>query len=68
MNVMIILHQNVETTAEHLTLHLCLSSPSVTHLSSCCVRIDGDLAGASSVAVDGGAHVLSRHDGADLLL
>lgn len=42
--------------------------PSGTHLSGCGVRVDGDLAGASSVAVHGGAHVLSCHDGADLLL
>lgn len=40
----------------------------VTHLSSCCVGVNGDLAGASSVAVNRGAHVLPGHDGADLLL
>lgn len=38
------------------------------HLSSCGVRIDGDLAGASSMAVDGGAHLLSHQQGGDLLL
>lgn len=32
------------------------------------MRVDGDLAGSSSVTVNGGAHVLPGHDGADLLL
>lgn len=32
------------------------------------MRVDGDLAGAAPVAVDRGAHVLSGHDAADLLL
>lgn len=52
-----------------LNILICVpAAPVVTHLSGCCVRIDGDLAGASSVAVNGGAHVLPGHDGADLLL
>lgn len=32
------------------------------------MRVDGDLAGSSSVTVDGGAHVPPGHDGSDLLL
>lgn len=32
------------------------------------MRVDGDLAGASSVAVHGGAHVLTSHNGPNLLL
>lgn len=43
-------------------------NPAVTHLSGCCVRVDGDLAGSSSMTVNRGAHLLPGHDGADLLL
>ncbi len=32
------------------------------------MRIDGDLAGASAMAVDSGAHLLSHQQGGDLLL
>lgn len=44
------------------------AAPAVTHLSGCRVRVDGDLAGSSSVTVNRGAHLLPGHDGADLLL
>lgn len=38
------------------------------HLSSRGVRVDGDLAGSSTVAVNRCAHLLPGNDGADLLL
>lgn len=41
---------------------------SVPYLSSRGVRIDGDLARASSMAVDGGAHLLPHQQGGNLLL
>ncbi|TNN48888.1 hypothetical protein EYF80_040911 [Liparis tanakae] len=40
----------------------------VCRVVNCGVRVDGDLAGASSVAIDGGAHLLSHQQGGDLLL
>lgn len=38
------------------------------HLSSRGVRIDGNLAGTSSVTVHGGAHLLPHQQGSDFLL
>lgn len=38
------------------------------YLSGCGVRIDGDLARASSMTVHSGAHLLSHQQGGDLLL
>lgn len=43
-------------------------SLSELHLSSCGVRIDGDPTGASSVAVNCGAHLLPHQQSGDLFL
>lgn len=41
---------------------------SAPYLSGRSVRVDGDLARASSMTVDGGAHLLSHQQGGNLLL